>query len=93
MNVVYIIGGGLLLLWLISGIVRDFQGKNKIIQVVDNNCIGCQRCLKRCRHRVLDKVSDEKRTHVFVKNPDYCTACGDCMNACKFNALELIERK
>ncbi|MDR1896865.1 MAG: 4Fe-4S binding protein [Prevotellaceae bacterium] len=27
-----------------------------------------------------------------VKNPDKCTACGDCIPKCKFNALELVER-
>jgi ferredoxin len=27
-----------------------------------------------------------------VKYPDRCTACGDCLAKCKFNALKLIER-
>jgi NAD-dependent dihydropyrimidine dehydrogenase PreA subunit len=27
-----------------------------------------------------------------VKNPDKCTACGDCIPKCKFNALEMIEQ-
>ncbi|MDR0835080.1 MAG: 4Fe-4S binding protein [Tannerella sp.] len=28
-----------------------------------------------------------------MKRPAHCTACGDCVSACKFNALELIEKK
>jgi NAD-dependent dihydropyrimidine dehydrogenase PreA subunit len=27
-----------------------------------------------------------------VKHPEHCTACGDCLSKCKFNALKLIER-
>jgi NAD-dependent dihydropyrimidine dehydrogenase PreA subunit len=27
-----------------------------------------------------------------VIHPDRCTACGDCLDKCKFNALKLIER-
>jgi NAD-dependent dihydropyrimidine dehydrogenase PreA subunit len=27
-----------------------------------------------------------------VGHPEWCTACGDCLGKCKFNALNLIER-
>jgi NAD-dependent dihydropyrimidine dehydrogenase PreA subunit len=27
-----------------------------------------------------------------VKKTDKCTACGDCIPKCKFNALEMVER-
>ncbi|MDR2840104.1 MAG: 4Fe-4S dicluster domain-containing protein, partial [Paludibacter sp.] len=84
MNIVYIVVSAVLLLWFAGGIIRRKQRKNKTIHVVDDNCMGCQRCLKKCRRRVLDKVSNEKGAQVFVKNPDYCSACGDCMTACKF---------
>lgn len=91
MKPVLIIVGVVVVLWIAGGIYRHQRGKNKIIQVVDENCTGCQRCLKQCRHRVLDRVSEEKGAHVFVKNPNNCTGCGDCLSACKFEALELIE--
>ena len=93
MNVVWYIGGTIVALWVISSVFRQKQRKNKIIHIVDDNCTGCQRCLKKCRHRVLDKTTDKKEAHVFVKNPTYCTACGDCLSACKFKALELITKK
>ncbi|MDR1876832.1 MAG: 4Fe-4S dicluster domain-containing protein [Flavobacteriaceae bacterium] len=92
MNVVYIVVGAVVLLWFVGGIYRKKQRKNKIIHVVVDSCTGCQRCLRKCHHNVLDRVSEEKRALVFVKNPDNCTACGDCLSSCKFNALELIEK-
>jgi ferredoxin len=41
---------------------------------------------------VLEAVKEATGTHVTVKYPDRCTACGDCLAKCKFNALQLIER-
>jgi NAD-dependent dihydropyrimidine dehydrogenase PreA subunit len=41
---------------------------------------------------VLEVVEDEAGRRVAVKYPDKCTACGDCLSKCKFNALKLIER-
>jgi Na+-translocating ferredoxin:NAD+ oxidoreductase RNF subunit RnfB len=93
MNIALYIGGAIVTLWFIGGIYRQIKNKNKIVYVVEGNCTGCQRCLKKCRHRVLDKVSDEKGVHVFVKNPQQCTACGDCLSACKFKALEIVKKQ
>jgi NAD-dependent dihydropyrimidine dehydrogenase PreA subunit len=92
MNVVLWIVGAIVALRLIGGIFRHKRGRNKVIRVVESNCTGCRRCLRRCRHRVLDTINDAKGAHVFVKNPNYCTACGDCVSVCKFNALELVTK-
>jgi NAD-dependent dihydropyrimidine dehydrogenase PreA subunit len=93
MNIVYIAGSVIVLLWLIGGIYRHLRGRNKVVHAVENNCTGCKRCLKWCKHKVLEMVSDETGTHIAVKYPDKCTACGDCVSICKFNALEIVERK
>jgi NAD-dependent dihydropyrimidine dehydrogenase PreA subunit len=37
-------------------------------------------------------ASDENGARVAVKYPERCTACGDCVSTCKFNALELTEK-
>jgi NAD-dependent dihydropyrimidine dehydrogenase PreA subunit len=93
MNIVYITVGSVVLLWLVGGIHRHIKGKNKLIHVVESNCTGCQRCIKRCPHKVLEALKEEGKVRVVVKNPDKCTACGDCIRVCKFNALELVSKK
>jgi ferredoxin len=92
MNVVYI-SLGIWVLLLIS--VKLYQNKkrgNKVICVVESNCTGCRRCIKRCSRRVLETSNNETGIHAIVKYPGKCTACGDCLGKCKFNALKLIER-
>jgi NAD-dependent dihydropyrimidine dehydrogenase PreA subunit len=93
MNTVYIVAGTILVLWTIGGVHRHRRGKNKVVHVVENNCTGCKRCLKWCKHKVLEMVSDENGTRIAVKYPDKCTACGDCIGVCKFNALEMVKRQ
>ncbi|MDR0834209.1 MAG: 4Fe-4S dicluster domain-containing protein [Candidatus Symbiothrix sp.] len=77
---------------MVGSICRHKRGKNKIIYIVEDKCTGCQRCLRRCRYRVLDKISNAKFARVIVKHPNQCTACGDCLSACKFNALKLVKK-
>jgi len=70
-----------------------WKKRNKVICVVENNCTGCQRCVKRCTRHALEIVKNETGTRATVKYHDRCTACGDCLAKCKFNALKLIERE
>jgi ferredoxin len=92
MNTALYIGGAILTLWFIGGIYRHIQGKNKIVRVVESHCTGCGRCLKRCKHQVLEMVNDEKGKRVTVKYPGRCSGCGDCLGTCKFRALGLVKR-
>jgi ferredoxin len=104
MNVVYIGAGIALLLWILPHLYRRRKNWNKVICVVESNCTGCGRCVKRCSRRVLvlKTVKNEAGTHAATDRPhkyiacadrpDKCTACGDCLGKCRFNALKLIER-
>jgi NAD-dependent dihydropyrimidine dehydrogenase PreA subunit len=93
MNIGYAILGIVLLLWIVGGTYKHVKGRNKIIYVVESSCSGCQRCVKRCLHKVLEAVKEEEKVRIVVKNPDKCSACGDCIGACKFNALKLVSKK
>jgi ferredoxin len=68
-------------------------GKHKIIHTIEANCTGCKVCIKKCPRCVLGMVSNENGTYVAVQKPNYCNACGDCVRACKFNALELTDKE
>jgi len=92
MNIVFYIVGGLILVWIIGNIIRKKQRQGKIIHIVEGTCTGCKKCLKTCRHNVLEAVKSEKCTYLVVKNPNNCNACGNCVKACKFKALEIINK-
>ncbi|MDR1919561.1 MAG: 4Fe-4S binding protein [Tannerellaceae bacterium] len=91
MSIVYWIMGVLVLLWVVGGIHRRKRRGNRVIRVLEANCTGCQACLRRCSHRVLEAVRTETATSVVVRHPELCTACGHCMEKCKFKALEWEE--
>jgi NAD-dependent dihydropyrimidine dehydrogenase PreA subunit len=93
---IYYIVGAIIVFWLIGGLYRHLRGRNKVIHAVEGKCTGCKRCLtnmRKCKHNVLELVSDENGTHIVVQYPDKCTACGDCVGICKFHALELIQKE
>lgn len=87
----YIIIASVLLLLVTLGNIRHRQAKQKVVCVIDDNCTGCQRCIKKCRRNALEITGNGKERHVAL-NPDKCTACGDCIPVCKFNALEIVRR-
>ncbi len=93
MNLFLIVASLLLLIIIPVHFSRNKRAKNKVVYVIDNNCTGCQRCVKRCRRKALDITNDKSGLHVALKHPEKCTACGDCVAVCKFKALELTYRK
>ena len=92
MNTLYIISASVILLVILS-YFRNKKAKSKIVRVITDNCTGCKRCLKICRHKALEIVIEEDVAHVVLKNPQKCTACEKCVALCKFNALEIVERE
>lgn len=93
MNIIYIILTGLFLFLTLGHIYRYRRAQNKVIYIINDKCARCKCCLKKCRHKVLDMENDSTGGHITVKHPERCTVCGDCVTVCKFNALELMNRK
>jgi NAD-dependent dihydropyrimidine dehydrogenase PreA subunit len=91
MSVVYICIG-MIVVWATYNIYRSRKTRNRVICVVESNCTGCGRCVKRCTRGVLEMQKTETAKFAVVKNPNKCNACGDCLSKCKFNALKLVER-
>jgi len=60
------------------------------LQVLNDLCIGCGRCVNRCRHEVIKmKYVDDRGTAV-VYHPDRCVGCGRCVGVCSTMAIDLI---
>jgi NAD-dependent dihydropyrimidine dehydrogenase PreA subunit len=53
---------------------------------------SCLTNMKECKYNVLGWVNGENGKHIVVQYLDKCTACGDCVDICKFHALELIQK-
>ncbi|MDR2171988.1 MAG: 4Fe-4S binding protein [Planctomycetaceae bacterium] len=92
MNTVYVIGGVIIFIWFVHGIYKSLLCRKRVLHIITENCTGCKRCIKKCRHKALDFINDKNKTNIVV-NPNKCTCCGKCIKVCKFHALEFAERK
>jgi NADH:ubiquinone oxidoreductase subunit F (NADH-binding)/(2Fe-2S) ferredoxin len=60
--------------------------KPLIRYTINENCTGCRACAKNCP---ADAISGErKQRHVI--DAEKCIKCGNCLAACKFNAVEVV---
>ena len=51
--------------------------------ILPDNCIGCTLCARRCPVNCIS--GERKQTHVIDQS--ICIKCGECYNACKFDAV------
>lgn len=61
----------------------------KIIQIDEDACIGCGRCVRACHEGAIGMVNGKAR----LLRDDYCDALGDCLPACPVDAIHFIERE
>ncbi len=59
--------------------------KNLITYSINENCTGCQLCLRTCSVEAIK--GEKKKSHLI--DPSRCIKCGACMDVCKFNAIEI----
>ena len=55
-------------------------------QIIEDNCVGCTACARKCP---VNCISGEKK-QVHKIDQSLCIKCGNCMDVCKFNAVEII---
>ncbi|MDR0824027.1 MAG: 4Fe-4S binding protein [Prevotella sp.] len=63
------------------------------LQIFERKCIGCEKCVERCRRKVLGMVYKDDHSYATVEYPDRCTGCGACSKKCPTDAIELITVK
>jgi NAD-dependent dihydropyrimidine dehydrogenase PreA subunit len=85
----YYILGTVVAVWLTSGVYRYLRRRGKRVYIVETRCTGCGRCVRICRHKVLEIVKDGETRRVLVRRPENCSACGNCMAGCTAKAMEI----
>lgn len=54
----------------------------------NDNCIGCNRCIKACNSVGANIAVEDGRINRIDVNPVKCIACGACLDACEHDARE-----
>lgn len=58
------------------------------IQVNEDHCTGCGKCVRHCHHGVLSiTTNDNQKRCATVQHADHCVGCGHCLQACRFGAI------
>jgi NADH-quinone oxidoreductase subunit F len=60
--------------------------KELITYSINENCTGCQVCLRNC---TVEAITGKKK-EIHVIDPTQCIKCGACRSVCKFNAVDVI---
>jgi quinol-cytochrome oxidoreductase complex cytochrome b subunit/coenzyme F420-reducing hydrogenase delta subunit/Pyruvate/2-oxoacid:ferredoxin oxidoreductase delta subunit len=83
-----ITAGGTLLLLAMPWIKRR---RPIPVQVVKENCTGCDQCNKDCPYGAVYMQPRDEYPYKMeaVIKPERCSACGICIGSCDFNALNL----
>jgi len=55
------------------------------LQLDENKCTGCGKCLEVCPHAVFKMDS----SRVLIQNRDACMECGACSRNCPFGAISV----
>jgi len=77
------------------GSAQSINSSNYIAHVIDEECIGCSKCVEVCPMEALSLISKhdvKKNKKIAVLTEENCIGCGVCFNVCKPEAIEMNER-
>ena len=61
----------------------------RVIQIDEDKCNGCGRCVHACHEGAIGLVGGKAR----LMRDDYCDGLGDCLPNCPTGAISFIERE
>lgn len=64
--------------------------KNFEIKLYTFDCIGCEKCIRKCKNNVLKIVDNGMCRFVNVINEASCTGCGLCETYCYHDAIKIV---
>lgn len=57
-----------------------------IIKSDIDKCVGCNKCIRVCPHRTVNKVVSTDKGFRITINQEDCVGCGECIKACAHGA-------
>jgi len=80
-----------------STLLKHDDTQTAFVQLNIQTCTACWECLEACPEKVMDKsflyiAGSLILKHVLVYEASECSGCLKCINACKFNAISIIEQ-
>jgi len=76
------------------GTEHSIHTTNFIVQVDEEKCKGCGKCVAVCPVEALTLIPGENSSEKKIKfNSEICLGCGVCVRNCSFNCITLIPRR
>lgn len=69
----------------------DFAASNYFAKLNNEECKGCQKCVKRCQMEAIQFDDDAKKA--IAINSKRCIGCGLCVPSCKTNSITLQKKE
>lgn len=66
------------------------KSKEVSVTVSTERCVGCGRCVERCRREAMGLIQLRTEHYAMLVNPGKCNGCGKCAKVCNFNAIEIV---
>jgi NAD-dependent dihydropyrimidine dehydrogenase PreA subunit len=67
-----------------------WKQSREVLYITSEKCVGCMRCTKVCRRKVLSMVSVCGKAYATACRQEHCSQCGKCIVNCPERAIELV---
>ena len=64
---------------------------NQIIEVNENNCIGCNKCIRHCPKTFANRSIQDEEEYKIIAEKENCIGCGACIAICSHDSRGFID--